>query len=202
MIITTEIVKNILGITTTKHDNQINALIPVVQYHVIEYLNDHFEILTDRIYNESNTISFTASEVSPSINDSQNKFITNGFVKGLHCRAFNSKFNDNIFEIKDVEAGKLIVDLTPKILDEANDSQVVIRITLVRFPEGIQFPVARLIGSQLFTKFGVTVSSERFDDYSVSYSYQDLLKGLDIYRKAKAVPFQSSNKIYDIMTKR
>ena len=202
MIITKNITKNLLGITSTKYDNQIEALIPVVQSDVLKYCEDYFEILTDRIYRSSNTISFTASEATPSINDSENKFIELGFVKGLHCRVLNSKFNDNIYEIKDVEAGKLVVDLKPTILEEANDRQIIVRITLVKFPEGIQFPVARLIGSQLFSKFGVTVTSEKFDDFSASYSYDDLLKGLSKWRKAKAVPVQSSSKFYNIMTKR
>lgn len=202
MIITRDYTKQLLGITSTKYDDRIDALIPVVQSDVLKYCEDYFEILTDRIYRSSNTISFTASEATPSINDSENKFIELGFVKGLHCRVNGSKINDNIFEIKEIQAGKLITNLKPVIIDEANDDTIVIRITLVKFPEGIQLPVARLIGSQLKSQFGIIVSSEKFDDFSATYSYDDLLKGLSKWRKAKAVPVQSSSKFYNIMTKR
>lgn len=203
MIITKTEVKSLIGIeeATTKYDARIDALIPEVQGDVFKYCQTYFEILTDSVYIESNSISFVIDGETKTIHDENSQFVNAGFVENLHVRIQGSKFNNTVIKVTGVTASDLTIDSSEEIIAEANDKEVVVLITLVQFPKGIKLPVARLIGSQLFSKFGVTIQSERFDDYSVNYSYDDLLKGLSKWRKAAPV-IGRNNKIYDILTKR
>lgn len=198
-------VKNLLQISDTSKDSFINSMIPIVQDFVLKYTNNYFEILTDEVYRDSNTISFV-SGTPAKINDSQNKFISLGFVPGIHIRVQGSKFNDGVYKVDIVEAGTLTLSVDEQLINESADSEVVVLITIVQFPKGIKLPIAKLIGFHLDPKNAKGVQSESLGDHSINFQSggmypQSLLNDLRPYMRMKTLD-KSSNRLYDIYTKR
>ena len=205
MIITLDEVKSLLQITNTSKDSFIASMIPVVQDFVFTYTNNYFEILTDTVYRDSNSISFVNGSPSK-INDLQNKFISAGFVPGIHTRVQGSKFNDGVYKVAAVEAGSLTLSAEEELTNESVDSEVVTLITVVKFPKGIKLPVAKLIGFHLDPKNAKGVQSESLGDHSISFQSggnypQSLLNDLRPYMRMKTLD-KSPNRLYDIYTKR
>jgi len=205
MIITAAEVKSLLQISGSAYDSFIDAMIPVVQDFVIQYTNNYFEILTDSVYRDTNTLSFVTGSPAK-INDSQNKFVDMGFVAGIHIRVNGSKFNDGIYKVDSVSARTLTLSSDDSLTNESEDSEVVIKITVVQFPKGIQLPVAQLIGYNFEKRNMKGVQSERLGDHSISYQSgggypKSLLEGLNQYRNLKFVG-GSTEKVYDMYTKR
>ncbi len=205
MIITLDEVKSWLQITNSSKDLFIASMIPVVQDFVFAYTNNYFEILTDEVYRESNTISFVNSTPAK-INDSQNQFVVMGFVPGIHIRVQGSKFNDGVYEVGNVEAGSLTLAMGEVLVNEAVDSKVTTLITVVKFPKGIKLPVAKLIGFHIDSQNAKGVQSESLGDYSISFQSggnypQSLLNDLIPYRRMKTL-WDSRKRMYSIANKR
>jgi hypothetical protein len=180
-------------------------MIPVVQDFVFTYTNNYFEILTDEVYRDDNTISFVKGTPSK-INDLRNQFVSMGFVKDIHVRVQGSKFNDGVYEAADVEDGSLTLSTDDELINEAVDSEVVTLITVVKFPKGIKLPVAKLIGFHLDPKNAKGVQSESLGDHSISFQSggnypQSLLNDLIPYRRMKALG-NPRKRMYSISNKR
>ncbi|MEW6507189.1 MAG: phage head-tail connector protein [Bacteroidota bacterium] len=205
MIVTVSEVKSLLQIVDSSKDTFIASMIPIVQDFVFTYTNNYFEILTDKVYRESNSISFVNGSPSK-INDSQNKFISAGFVPGIHTRVQGSKFNDGVYKVAAVEAGSLILSAEEELTNESVDSEVVTLITVVKFPKGIKLPVAKLIGFHLDPKNAKGVQSESLGDHSISFQSggnypQSLLNDLIPYRRMITLG-DSKKRMYSITNKR
>jgi hypothetical protein len=205
MIVTLNEVKSLLQITEIAKDTFISAMIPIVQDFVFIYTNNYFEILTEDIYRDDNTISFVKGTPSK-INDSRSQFVSMGFVKDIHVRVQGSKFNDGVYEVANVDAGSLTLDSDEELVNEAVDSEVVTLITVVKFPKGIKLPVAKLIGFHLDPKNAKGVQSESLGDHSISFQSggnypQSLLNDLIPYRRMKTLG-DTRKRMYSITGKR
>lgn len=204
MIVKLEKVKKILQINNNSKDEFINAMIPVVQNFVFEHTNNYFEISTDQVYRESNTISFVNGNPSQ-INDNQNKFKIIGFPKEVHIRVQGSKFNDGIYEVVSVSDGSLVLSTDAVLINEEVDGLTNVFITVVKFPEGIKLTVTKLIAYHLDPKNVKGVQSESLGDHSISYQSggmypQSLLNDLRPYMRMKQL--KSSKGLYNILNKR
>lgn len=205
MIITRQEVKDLLSLNVDNYDTLIDAMIPITQDFIIKYTNNYFEVLTDTIYIQSNTISFVPG-TNPSIHDSQNNFIVCGFVDGTHIRVKGSKNNDGIYFVDTVEAGKLTLSNLDELNPESEDRNVLVEITLVKFPRGLKLTTANMINYQIQQQTTKSISSESLGDYSVSYkntnSYPDnILKELNQYKKLQSVSYNEP-RLYNIYTKK
>lgn len=205
MIITLDEVKALLQITNTSKDAFIDSMIPIVQGFIFSYTNNYFEILTDNVYRDSNSISFVDGSPSKII-DSQDKFISSGFVPGIHVRIQGSKFNDGVYNVSTVEAGSLTLCEEEELIKESVDNGVFTLITVVKFPKGIKLPVAKLIGFHLDSKNAKGVQSESLGDHSIIFQSggnypQSLLNDLIPYRRMKILD-DSRQRMYSISNKR
>jgi kynurenine formamidase len=168
VIITLANVKSILQIPTadTSQDTLISLLIPEIQKSIVRRCNNSF--LNTDVQLSASTISFTTTTII----DSDNHFIDEGyFFNGMDLKAYGSKLNDGIYEIKTVAAGTLttetaITQCQPTRV-EAAENEII--LTMVDFSKVNKFDVAMLINYAL-TKQGKGVKSESLPGgYSVTY---------------------------------
>lgn len=182
MILTTNEALTLLQLDNNYY-NVVEALIPSVQNFIIDYTKNHFEHLD--IYLNASTISF--SNESPAlILDSASGFIDAEFSEELHVRVRNSKLNDNIYQIDNVESGIITLIEGDKVLDEVEGNFIL--ITAVVFPQALKLAAAKLIGYDLQKANMNGISSRSLGDYSESYvsngDYpQALLKLLAPYKR-------------------
>lgn len=159
MWITRTNIKDILGITSTTYDTRIDTLIPYMKSWVIDYLNNSFEVKRvypvdyyderfnhkEIIYLFTNTISFVAS--TRKIVDSDSNFINAGFKDNYDIRVQDSQYNDGIFGISTVAAGEITL-ATGEVLTDENSGYYTY-LTLIKFPDGLKVPFAKLIDIEL-----------------------------------------------------
>ncbi len=198
MIISVEEAKRFLQIMDSSKDELIKMLIPIVQDFVVKYTRNYFEILTDKIYRESDKISFWSGIIA----DADEKLIESGFIPNIHVRVSGSVLNDGIYEVEAVDADALTISADIPLTDEP--SGAVVKLTAVKFPEGIKLPVAQLIGYNLEKQRHRGLASERLADWSANYESdypKALLSGLNQYRKLNDGQKPASG-YYDIYTKR
>ena len=141
-------------------------LIPQVQNWAVEYLNNRFH--ATNVYLEASTISFEMDDGTAKINDSAEGFTDAGFVDGIDIDVNYSLSNDGIYTVATVADGVLILASGEEVTTE--DAAAYVKISMVKFPKGIQLWIAKLIGYNLDTKQMQGIQSESLADYSVSYS--------------------------------
>ncbi|MCP4650304.1 MAG: phage head-tail connector protein [PVC group bacterium] len=198
MIITLDEVKQFLQITDTSQDALISALIPPVQDWLVGYLNNYFEIDYDDVesdtgyssdayyYMRSSKLAFV-SGIPATITDSQDGFIDAGFQNGMDIRVRYSLLNNGIYQVNNVAAGVLTLELGHSLFDEDNDLTVL--LTWVNFPNALKPYVSNLIN------FHLNVSNDPSDDmaaesvgnHSITYG---TMNSVGVYPPELLVPFR------------
>lgn len=198
-------IKDLLQINDDSKDTFIINMIPIVQDFIIKYTNNYFEILTDSIYYETNTISFVSGSPSKIV-DSRNQFKNIGFVNDIHIRINGSKFNDGIYKINTVNPGEIILSQDDSLINEDEDNELIVNITVVQFPKTLKLIMAKLIAFNINVSNLKRVQSESLGDYSVSYESnsnypQSLLNDLRPFMQMKTINKANDN-LYNIYLKR
>ncbi len=198
MILKVDDLKKMLGITTaTEGDNsQINALLPIVQDLVFDYLNNLF--LNSEVYSSSSAISFAApvSGVNSKITGAGETFITEGFFKDADFVVAGSLTNDGIYRINALSETEITLDGDTILKTEAVGETVLVQRMDV--PDPIKLLMAKMVGQDLKKSMSATAEkeSEKVGDYSVKYSTssgklagysEDIERILRVYRKPKYV---------------
>lgn len=173
-------VNQILGYTTgadATRDALITMLIPIVQDKVIQYTRNDF-------LNKNVQISGAYAFVNgtpDTITDENENFVENDVVAGDYRIRF-SKHNNGIVTVSSVAAGTLTLSTTTTVVDEDADNTLI--ITQVKWPDGIEYDVAALIGGSLTPLQGAGVKSESLPGgYSVTYATDsENYKRFDMYK--------------------
>ena len=188
MFITRDEIKDLIGLADTdSYDQYIEKAILAAEKFVLSETKNFFEVHTDKVIRSANTISF--DKASNAILDSENLFMECGFISGLLVRVKGSFVNDSFYQIKTVTAGSLVSDTSNRVKDEAAGFDV--RITVCQIPEEVKLFIAKFINHYKPSKTSKeNISSEKFDDYSVTYLNteslpEDILELLDPFRKLK-----------------
>lgn len=164
-ITTLDKVNQILGYTTgddTTRDALITALIPMVQDNIIRYTRNDFLNKNVQIDGQ---FAFVKGDPD-TITHSDSEFVENDFIAGDYRVRF-SKNNNGIITVASVTADTLTLSTSNTIVNESADNEII--ITQIKWPVGIELPVAHLIGASLTPK-GTNVKSESLPGgYSVTY---------------------------------
>lgn len=176
-ILTTSEVKKILGIadTDSSKDNIIAELLPLAESFFFDETHNYCEVATEKIYLESNTISFASGSPSQII-DSANQFISSGFKDGMVIRVKGSYYNDGVYTIATVAEGELLLGNDYSLSEE--DLGIEVRITIIKLPHEAKLFIAKLIEFYFLNDLSSKgIESERFDDYSVKYVIKENIPG-------------------------
>lgn len=166
-IIALEEIKELLGLTDNTRDNFIENNLPAAESFLFSEFHNYFEVATDQIYLEAETISFQ-SGTPAKILDSANGLKNAGFKDGMTFRIKGSYLNDGVMPIETVTAGELILKSGSKLTDE--DYGLNIRLTIVRLPQEAKLFVAKYLEFHFPNKSTTQgIESEKFDDYSVKF---------------------------------
>lgn len=184
-MITVARAKELLNIpsSNTDYDTKIQNLIPSIQDWVIEFCNNDFAVEVKypqeyydnrfrknepNIFIFANSISFVNS--TRSILDSDSNFIAAGFKPNFSLKVEETQYNDGVYKISSVSEGQIILTTDAVLTDE--DSGYWTKITLLKFPKGLEIPVAKIIGEELKNDSvtnGDRIQSERVGNTNFSY---------------------------------
>ena len=173
-------VNKILGYTTgddATRDALITMLIPIVQDKIIQYTRNDFLNKNVQI-----TGSYAFVNGDPdAITDSDENFVDNDIVAGDYRIRF-SKHNNGIVTVSSVAEGTLTLSTSNVVIDEDADNTLI--ITQVKWPDGIEYDVAVLIGGSLTPLQGAGVKAESLPGgYSVTYATDsENYKRFDVYK--------------------
>ena len=196
MIATLAEIKTLTGLDSS-YDTQITALIPIVQNYIIDYTGNKFEVtpksgskmhkLTGKYLNvaEDSDVDFSAANktitASPDLD-----YESFAVASGKDITVTGSNYNDGIYSVASVSSN--VITVNEDLNDETMSNYVTVRI--IKFPESLKLIAAQIIKHWLLSKSTSGLQSERFDDYSASYS-GDLpsttIKQLNAYRQVKFV---------------
>ena len=195
MIATRAEVKAFLQIPAlnTAYDSLIDSLLRPVQEWLFSYCHNWFEVGVDTVYIQATTISFVNGSPA-TIVDSDENFLNAGFADGMHIRVKGSLFNNGVFKVATVTDSTITLDSLESLINE--DLAQYVKITVVRFDEGIKLPYKSLIGEEIKSNLMdadgnvlESITSESVGNTSFTFSgmkgsYPDeLLKMLAPYRR-------------------
>jgi len=201
VIKTTEI-EDIIGLAhSTKRDDRIKTLLPMVQADLCEYLNNYFE--DPVIYRDGDgNIEFVRGDTSAAvaadyITDTGAKFSSIGFSTeyGFDIMVRVGGPNAGIHHVVSLtsEGNKLTLDSTGALynldMDGAINYPGGCKISLVTWPKAIKPYVAQMIMHRIDRPKPSGAISERIDDYAITYvggySYPaETIEGLKKWRNA------------------
>lgn len=149
----------LVGITGQESVPLIESLIPIVENWVCNELNNWF--LTPN-WIEGGNISFTADTT---ITDSDSNFSDTdvGFAAGMDFRVIGSVLNDGVYSADSVSADTITLDSKYSVVTESF-TPTSITINRIVWPQGIKFPVAKVIEFHIQKTKGVVEASVDFDD--------------------------------------
>ena len=196
MIATLAEIKTLTGLDSS-YDTQITALIPIVQNYIIDYTGNKFEVtpksgsrvhkLTGKYLNvaEDSDVDFNAANktitASPDLD-----YESFAVASGKDITVTGSNYNDGIYSVASVSSN--VITVNEDLNDETMSNYVTVRI--IKFPESLKLIAAQIIKHWLLSKSTSGLQSERFDDYSASYSGDlpaIIIKQLNAYRQVKFV---------------
>jgi len=196
MIATLAEIKTLTGLDSS-YDTQITALIPIVQNYIIDYTGNKFEVtpksgsrvhkLTGKYLNvaEDSDVDFNAANktITASTDLDYESFAV---ASGKDITVTGSNYNDGIYSVASVSSN--VITVNEDLNDETMSNYVTVRI--IKFPESLKLIAAQIIKHWLLSKSTSGLQSERFDDYSASYSGDlpaIIIKQLNAYRQVKFV---------------
>jgi hypothetical protein len=195
-------VKDILGLTGTSYDEQIEIFMPLVQEDLCEYLNNYFDDpfiyrdATGGITFARGTTGTTESTNYDYIEDTYEYFSTCGFTtdREFDILVQGGGGNAGIHHVVSMSTagGKFTLDSTGELVDLDMDNSYNpvgrVKISLVNWPKSLKIAAARMIWYLIKRVKETDVKSESIDDYSVTYvgghAYpESIVRGLSKWRK-------------------
>ena len=186
MITTLAEVKKILNISDNSQDDQISALIPMVENDIVAYTNTQFT---------NSNITFSGSFVPTAAAGPVYTLVCAlggisaiPFAIGDQIKLFGTVRNDGRFSIKLLSDTVVTVN-EPLVGEDA----VTASITLIQYPVGLNLYAIRMISYLLKHGDDAGIQSESIKSYSYSRAASgsdagypaEILKGLDRYRLVK-----------------
>ena len=159
-------VKTLLRIGDSSLDTYIAAVIPWMQDYISDWCNNYFEYKTDEIYIESSKISFENADPD-TITDEDETLVEAGFVDGMDIRIAGSLYNDKTVLVDTVVAAKFTLDSNEELI--AEDEDLAILITWVKFPKGLKVPFAKTINYLIQQSTTPKAVSERVGNESYAF---------------------------------
>ena len=159
-------VKTLLRIGDSSLDTYIAAVIPWMQDYISDWCNNYFEYKTDEIYIESSKISFENADPD-TITDEDETLVEAGFVDGMDIRIAGSLYNDKTVLVDTVVAAKFTLDSNEELI--AEDEDLAILITWVKFPKGLKVPFAKTINYLIQQSTTPKAVSERVGNESYTF---------------------------------
>ena len=141
-MITAKKVLALLGLEDQALIPKIEALIPPWQNWLSDYLNNYFHTNNWLISSE---IAFVAGDTT--ITDTQNGFVTSGFLDDSDVHVEGSKRNNEIFKVSTVDDGVLTLTNDEEVFEEAAENTI--RMTMIHWPKGLEFVSAKAIEHDL-----------------------------------------------------
>lgn len=168
-MLTIKEVKEILGLEllTTTYDSRIKALLPGAISDGFMATNNFFHVPGMVI--ESYNISFSGYTLTDGTGNftgyytHENGITPISFQAGMYIHVEGSVMNDGVYEIDSISNN--IITAKSTFFTEA--AGALVNIHVMKIENAFKQAVAFLIGHYLESKFGV--SSERFDNYSVTF---------------------------------
>ncbi len=181
MIIKLNEAKQLLQISQTDKtkDDVIEALIKPVQDFIINYCNNFFEKNDVWI---SGNYEFVANDKTVLCPDETFEDVV--FARGMDILVEGSLNNDNIYEIKAIESGKITLKLNDD--EPIYNEEGYFTITRVIFPKALKRTAAKLISFDMNKKISEGLTSESIGDYSAGFGSdypESLLRELNTFRK-------------------
>lgn len=162
--VTTDEVKQLLGITDAAQDGLIDALIPLVQESVLALTHNPFT--RPEVCLVGGALTFAAGEPA-TISDGGAGFADAGFVAGMAVYVEGSFFNDGYYRLADVSAGALTLAEGEALVNESPSSFRPVSVFMAQIPNAVKLVCARMIGHDLQQRSGV--AAEKIGNYSVTY---------------------------------
>ncbi len=194
-VITKAEVKNILRLSTGStgpYDAEITTFIPLVQDDLVIHLNNNF---ADKyVYRESGSQLKLTKGGPDKITDGNADFLKAGFSTGMDIAIEGGHSNVGIYTIAAVSSDTMSLTSTNELISQdpsdTYHSIGVIRISRVKWPQGLKLPVAKMIWYLIDKAKQTDIKSERIDDYAVTYIGDSeyptrLIESLKKWKKAR-----------------
>ena len=170
MIITKDECKRYIRTTDSDNDDLIEALIPIAQEDLCDYLNNHFE--DTRVYYSSGDLSFVRGDPD-TITDAKEEFVRRRFAAGMDVYIKGESSNQGIYELATVTAGTLTLTSVNQLISMAyNDTEFVPTwhtISRIVWPNPVKLVVARMVAHLIARYQPGGELSENRDGVVVSY---------------------------------
>jgi hypothetical protein len=194
-LMTTAEVKQILRITETTYDSDIEAFLPMVEDDLLSELRETFR--DGYVYRESlSDLEFVVgdSDTNDHITDDESKFVERGFTSGMDIVVEGGHSNAGLYHLEGATAGALTMsdygEFVAQDQDDTSDDHNIgmIRISRIKWPKALKPIAAQMIWWRIRNAKPDDVKSESIDDYSVtyvgSYAYPtQVVKGLNRFRR-------------------
>lgn len=166
LITATEVIEE-LGLSNSAY-SQIEKIIPGAINKAFRATNNYCHVPGQ--YVRSHYISFNAANKTITLNSGG--FQTNDlnpirFQAGMYIHVKGSILNNKVFLTSSVTNTLITLDSTETLFDEEEGSLVT--IYMMDVDEGFKSAIIDYIGYKLKTSKSKGISSEKFDDYSVSF---------------------------------
>ena len=153
--------------TYNDYDTLIDALIPIVQRDLVDYLNN--------IFPDKNT-QYCASSIkinsSGTITDTNGQFEIEGFSSGMDIAVEGTYRNSGIYNVEGVSSDTLTLSSGDTVLDESATDEYggnIIQITRVNWPVGLKSLVAQIIWFNIDRAKKGDIKSKRLGPGSITY---------------------------------
>ena len=177
-LMTTAEVKDILRLTDSTYDSDIEVFLPYVEDDIIAYLGHAFQ--DGYVYREaSGTLAFVEgdSDTHDKITDADEEFLIKGFSSGMDIVVEGGWSNVGLYNVQTASGGTLLLteygELVAQDQDDTSDDNEIgsIRISRVHWPKALKLPAAKMVWHLIKrSQADRDEQSESLDDYSVTYA--------------------------------
>lgn len=192
MIATLDEIKELLGLTGSEYDAQIQAYMPLVQDFIIEFCKNDFA--SGGLNHTSGTTSFVKADKK--IVDEEGTFASDPDLRGSKdiVVSYSLKNNGNFTISPAVEITDTEIVVDEALIDEANEDGFPITIRAVEYPKALKIPYANMIWFKVKTSgSGVGaggIKSKKLDSFSVEYSTENMQNGYLKTHLQELAPFK------------
>lgn len=174
-LMTTAEVKNILRLTDSTYDGDIETFLPYVEDDIIEYLNNGFQ--DGYVWRESGSAFAFAPDTSTGdyITDEDAKFGERGFTAGMDIVIEGGFSNVGLYHVDAATDSQLTLSekgiLIAQDQNDTTDDNYIgsVRISRVKWPNAIKLAAAKMVWHLIDESRPGDVQSESIGDYSVTY---------------------------------
>ena len=178
-----------------EYDENIDRLIPQVEYDLCSYLNNYFEDPTIYLWRGSGLNFVKGTTAADYISDDDKDFSTAGFKDGMDI-VVRGGSNAGMYTVSSASSATLRLTSTGALVSQDMDNTFNpmggVKVSRIKWPQEIKPYLAQMIYYRLNRSKPDNIQSERIDDYSVTYingnAYPtEILKGVAKWKKVVLV---------------